>query len=197
MYEQKMIEGERYRNNMVNQMVNQVLLVDPVEKVHADRVAQVCVRMGKLIGLNTSQLVALELAGQLHDIGKIGLDPNLVQWNEHAQGKDSDDLKKHVQIGYYILHSASQYAHIAEAILAHHESFDGQGYPKGLKGQEIPLIARILKIANDYEILVRNGLSVNAAVEHMAQQAGRDYDPVLIESFIEQAVFFDGAIRPV
>ena len=197
MYEQKMIEGERYRNNMVHQMVNQVLLSHPVEKSHADRVAQICVRIGKLIGLNTGQLNALELAGQLHDIGKIGLDPNQVSWHEHAQGKDSDDLKKHVQIGYYILHSASQYTHIAEAVLAHHESFDGQGYPKGLKGQEIPLIARILKIANDYEILVRNGLSVNAAVEHMAQQAGRDYDPVLIESFIEQAVFFDGAIRPV
>jgi len=197
MYEQKMVEGERYRNTMVQQMVGQVLLADPVEKVHADRVAQVCVRMGKLIGLNTSQLAALELAGQLHDIGKIGLDPNLVQWNEHAQGKDSEDLKKHVQIGYYILHSASQYAHIAEAILAHHESFDGQGYPKGLKGQEIPLVARILKIANDYEILIRNGSSVDAAVEHMAQQAGRVYDPVLIASFIDQAVFFDGAIRPV
>ncbi|MDD2456982.1 MAG: EAL domain-containing protein [Eubacteriales bacterium] len=195
MYEQKMVEGERYRNAMVQHMVDCVLLVDPAEKAHAERVAQICVRMGKLIGFNASQLAALELAGRLHDIGKIGLDPEHVHWNEHAQGYDSEDLKKHVQIGYYILHSASQYTHVAEAVLAHHECYDGEGYPKGLKGQEIPLIARILKIANEYEILVRSGLSVDAAIERMTGLAGSAYDPALMVSLIEQAVFFDGANR--
>ncbi len=101
----------------------------------------------------------------------------------------SEDLKKHSESGYQILKSVDAYSSLAEDVLAHHERFDGKGYPRGLRGDQIPLIGRIISLADAYEAMIsdrpyRKGITHESALEEIVRCSGTQFDPVVTKAFI-------------
>jgi HD-GYP domain-containing protein (c-di-GMP phosphodiesterase class II) len=99
-------------------------------------------------------------------------------------------MKTHSDIGYRIVKSAPELAHIADEILAHHERYDGTGYPNGLKGESIPLISRIINVVDSFDAITnkrvyKDALSFNYAIEELKKCSGTQFDPIIVEKFIE------------
>ncbi|MDZ7836866.1 MAG: HD domain-containing phosphohydrolase [Actinomycetota bacterium] len=110
--------------------------------------------MGKEMKLPTTEVKKLKEAGLLHDIGKIALSRDLLNLNDNMlTGEQKMNWQQHPVIGYRILNLSNQTLDLAEGVLSHHENWDGSGYPKGLKGKEIPRIARIIRVAETYDAL--------------------------------------------
>lgn len=132
------------KNNDREQMLRIVETLherNPREKEHAEWVSAICERIGRLLGLPEREIVLLQKAGYLHDIGKI------VLLDDGTPGKEGE-MQQHPVIGYRILNSFEDTMDLAECVLAHHERWDGSGYLKGLKGNEIPKLARIIALGS-------------------------------------------------
>lgn len=156
---------------------------------HAERLGQLSRTIGEMLNLPQKNLVELELFSMLHDIGKVGIDDHIL----NKPGKLTDEewvvMKKHPEIGYRIAMSSPELEQIAEYILSHHERWDGNGYPLGLKGEKIPLLSRILAVADAYDAMTedrvyRKALSKQEALSEIERNAGTQFDPVIAQKFI-------------
>ena len=163
------------------------------EEQHSHRVSALCKRMGEALGLPEHKIEELKLVGLLHDIGKIAIDENIL----NKPGKLTDDewkeIKRHPEIGYRILSTVNDMSEMAEYVLAHHEKWDGKGYPRGLKGEEIPFASRIITIADAYDAMTsernyRSALPNEVALEELQKNAGIQFDPKLVSVFIEKVL---------
>jgi HD-GYP domain-containing protein (c-di-GMP phosphodiesterase class II) len=137
-----------------------------------------------------SNKALLETAGMLHDIGKIALDYSILEKAGSLTKEEYDAVKKHPEVGYRILSSAGVYQEILEGVLYHHERYDGRGYPEGLKGEEIPLLARILTVCDAYDAMrsdrpYRKALTKNEAVKELESCSGTQFDPKITHFFIK------------
>lgn len=126
----------------------------------------------------------------LHDIGKMGIDDRVL----NKPGKLTDDewaiMKKHPEIGYRIAKSSPELEPIAEYILAHHERWDGKGYPQGLKGEEIPLLSRIVAVADAYDAMTedrvyRKALTKEQTLDEIRKNIGSQFDPHIAQIFLK------------
>src|SRR5207302_7250549 len=140
------------------------------------------------VGLYSAEQDAIELAAPMHDIGKIGIPDRILQNPGRLDGEDLRVMQSHARIGYDMLKdSSSGYLQMAAVIaLGHHEKYDGSGYPTGLKGDHIPLEARIVAIADVYDALTsvrpyKPAWPGQHARVHLEQQAGKHFDPQLVE----------------
>lgn len=129
----------------------------------------------------------------LHDIGKVAIDENILNKPGKLIDEEWEKIKRHPEIGYRILSSVNDMAEMSEYVLAHHERWDGKGYPKGLKGEEIPLKSRIIAIADAFDAMTserayRSALSKEIAVEELIKNAGIQFDPELVKIFVEKVV---------
>jgi HD-GYP domain-containing protein (c-di-GMP phosphodiesterase class II) len=129
------------------------------------------------------------IAAQLHDLGKIKIPEQILNKPKKLTEKEFEIIKKHSEIGFSIVRNLPEFYDIAEAILYHHERFNGSGYPTGKKSQEIPLYARILSIADAYEAMTSNRIYRKALTEEKAQQIiiiekGIQFDPDIVNTFI-------------
>lgn len=156
---------------------------------HGQRLGEFCLMIAEKLELSQMEIDELHLLSKLHDIGKIGIDDSIL----NKPGKLTDAewviMKQHPEIGYKIAMSTPQLEHIAEFILYHHERWDGKGYPKGLSGEEIPLISRILSLADAYDAMTedriyRKALSKEEAIKEIDRNAGGQFDPRLAKIFI-------------
>ena len=127
----------------------------------------------------------------LHDIGKVAISKAI--WGKPGKLNDleMEEIKKHPQIGYRILNTVNEMSDIAEYVLKHHERYDGLGYPNGLKGEEIPLISRILAIVSAYDAMAtdrvyRKALAQEQVIEEYKKNAGTQFDPKLARIFVEK-----------
>lgn len=193
MYKKKLYESPSMRCKTIDIIIRTLHEKNKREEEHSKRVAQFCGRLGKALGLSADENKEIITAGLLHDIGKIAVDDKLLNKPERLSDFEREEIMRHSEVGYRILSSASEMAEIAEYVLAHHERWDGKGYPKGLKGEEIPLQSRIIAIADAYDAMTsersyRKALSKEVAVEELRRNSGRQFDPRIVTVFIQKVL---------
>lgn len=157
---------------------------DEQQRLHSERVSDLSLRFGAFLGLSDEQVRITGEAARLHDIGMvvdIGQKVNRSEWTEEER---EESLLRHPITGYQILNSFDKTLDLADTVLAHHERWDGSGYPKGLKGEEIPLLSRIISICGYYEYYGRTDGERASAMEKIQEKAGTQYDPDLVADFL-------------
>ncbi|MFA5675288.1 MAG: HD domain-containing phosphohydrolase [Christensenellales bacterium] len=188
MYTNKTLERDKLKDSTIIAIVSALHENSDREKDHAIRVSDMCMSMGRKLNLSEAKVQRLKNLGYLHDIGKIVLDPKLINKNYSLSDAEIGEMKKHASVGYRILNAFDGTINLAESVLAHHEQWNGNGYPKGLKGEEIPLAARILSIAESYDRMVHDSYNLKAktkeeAIKEIRANAGTQFDPKLAEIF--------------
>ncbi|ODS30819.1 MAG: putative phosphohydrolase [Candidatus Scalindua rubra] len=157
---------------------------------HSRRVAEVSIGIGKELGLSEGELEFLELSATVHDIGKIGISESVLNKPGRLTDEEFKIIQSHVVKGSKILEPMSRLRVLMPGVRHHHETYDGKGYPDGLKGDEIHLIARIISIADTYDAMTsvrvyRKGLLPETAFEEIEKGAGTQFDPKLATAFVE------------
>ena len=185
MYEKKLLESQSMRWKTINAIIATLNGKDKREEEHSHKVSMLCKNMGIALDLSKDEINDLKTVGLLSDIGKIAIDENIFNNLGKLTDKEWEEVKRHPEIGYRILSTVSSMSQMAEYVLAHHEKWDGTGYPKGLKGEEIPLQSRILTISDSYDAMInersyRNALTEKTAIEELKINAGFQFDPKLV-----------------
>lgn len=188
MYSAKSLSRDDVRSRAIDAITTSLYETSAREKEHAERVSELSVQLGRALGLSEVKLKKLKEVARLHDIGKIVLEPNILNKNHHLTVEEWNEVKRHPIIGYRILNTFDDTVDLAESVLAHHEQWDGSGYPKGLKGEEIPLLARIISVVESYERMTHDSDNTKArskedAIRELRENAGRQFDPMLAELF--------------
>ena len=163
---------------------------DPYTSGHSSRVAQLACALGAHIGLSREEIELLEWAGLMHDIGKIGIRDEVLCKAGKLTPEEFNHIKSHALNGYIVLEPLEALQRILAAVRYHHENFNGHGYPDGLAGENIPLYARILRVADIWDALISNrsyrpAMSIEQAEEIMHGEADITMDPALVNAFLE------------
>ena len=159
---------------------------------HQIRVSKICEGIAKALKMPYNSLLELLLAAQLHDVGKLWIPQQILDKPEKLNEEEKEIVKKHVFYGYEYIKSKKMSSSIAEAVLYHHEHFDGKGYI-GLKGNEIPLFSRIVAVADAFDAMTsdrpyRKASSLEDAVEELKRNSGTQFDPEIVEVFIKEVL---------
>lgn len=175
-------------------VINAIMLEKSCETAeHADRLAQYAAAIGRELGLTESDLLDLEMAAVLHDIGKMSVEERVLLKEDALTPEEWVSIRKHPEVGYRIAQATPELRRIADDILSHHERWDGTGYPRGLRGEEIPLLARIITLVDAYDAMIsrrpyRLPLSVDEAKAELRRCAGSQFDPFLTRLFLEKVL---------
>jgi HD-GYP domain-containing protein (c-di-GMP phosphodiesterase class II) len=172
---------------------NQLLdLKDLNTGVHSTRLAEWGMRVGQELGLEEPELQNLEIAALLHDIGKVGVPDAILRKPGKLEADEYALMKKHPEYGWAVLRMLPGFERAALDILHHHETFDGQGYPAGLKETESPIVSRIVSVIDAFDAMVssrpyRKGLPFEEAVRRLIVASGTQFDPVVVQCFLSFA----------
>lgn len=189
-YRQKLLQKNSLSSSMMYSLQMGLQTKSLETEEHTDRVLEHSLAIGERLYLPMSVMDELTLVAKLHDIGKIGISEDILL----KQGKLTDDefeiVKTHAEKGYRIIKASNQLDNVAKGVLAHHERWDGKGYPLELKGEGIPLIARIVSVADSYDAMTNNAiykktLSKEEAIEEIKRCAGKQFDPKIVKVFVE------------
>ena len=191
MYEKKIFDSSSKRSAVIKSIIKTLQLKSPREDAHSKRVSIICEDIGKAYQLSGDEIKELRIAGELHDIGKIAIDEVILNKATKLSEAESVLIQHHPETGYRLLGTSSEYYNIAEYVLAHHERWDGKGYPKGLKGEEILWKARIISIADAYDAMIcerpyRKSFSKEEAAAEIKKNAGTQFDPDIARVFVEK-----------
>jgi HD-GYP domain-containing protein (c-di-GMP phosphodiesterase class II) len=156
---------------------------------HSERVARIAVELGRELGLQEDELGDIYLTGLLHDVGKIGIRDAVLTKRGPLTPEEFEHVKQHVTIGYAILSDLRPIRNLLPGVLYHHERVDGSGYPDGLAGDAIPLLARILAVADAYDAMsttrpYREAIPCRKVEEILVQGAGSQWDRQVVEAFL-------------
>ncbi len=194
LYKRKILEGKSYRNGIIEALLT-ILFEKGIEiEEHTKRVKNHCIEIGKRLKLSAKDLDDLSLLAVLHDIGKVGVSEAILFKPGSLTQDEWKEIKKHPEIGYRITYNTPELSGIAEYIFHHHERWDGNGYPLGLKGEGIPLLCRILSIADAYDVMTtdrvyRKAISKEEAIEEIMRNSGAQFDPNISKMFIDMISF--------
>jgi len=184
------IKNQEQFTDVVKVILKSLEEKDAYTKSHSLRVTEYALMLGTAYGLDKDSLEQLELASLLHDIGKIGVPDRILKKPGRLTKDEFEVMKSHPTKSSEMLEDITTLKHIAPFVKHHHERFDGTGYPEGLKGQDIPIFARILLIADTFDAMTstrpyRKGLDLEITIAELKKCSGTQFDPQLVEIFID------------
>ena len=190
MYKSKAKEGERSRRDIIDVIAATLYSKIPFEEQHAKRVSFLCRQMATSLGFGKEDIQKMALAGLLHDIGKVAISADILTKKSPLTIAEWQQLKTHTEIGAKVVGNGDSMSEIGQAILHHHERYDGSGYPKGIAWDNIPLAARIITIADSYDTMIsqhdyKPAKSRQEAIDELRKNSGTQFDPKLAYLFIE------------
>jgi diguanylate cyclase (GGDEF)-like protein/PAS domain S-box-containing protein len=188
MYKSKLLEKRSISSSVIASLESMMYEKNYETEEHSKRLVDLSRKLGKSINLSETMLNDLTVFATLHDIGKIAIPEALLLKKGKLTGKEWEIVKRHSEIGYNITRSSHQLGHIAEYILCHHESWDGSGYPQGLKGEKIPILSRIALIVDAYDVMLYGrpyavALSKDEAMKELIKYSGIKFDPGFVKIF--------------
>jgi len=190
MYKEKLYSSQNARNIIVKNLINAVEVNGVLDKRSSERFSKLAVILARAAGITKRRIKELVLLAQFHDIGNISVHEKILHKPGRLTSEEFVEIQKHSDVGQRIAQSAPDLAHISDYILKHHEWWNGNGYPLGLKGNEIPLESRVIAIVDAYESMTtgrphRPAISKNEALAELKKCAGTQFDPSLVKKFIE------------
>ncbi|MBI3802285.1 MAG: HD-GYP domain-containing protein [Nitrospirae bacterium] len=167
---------------------------------HTDRVTGYAVLTAKQLHWSNEQLAVLELAGHLHDVGKIGVPDAILNKPGKLTVEEFEVMKAHPEIGEQIIRGIDFFESLVPYVLYHHERFDGQGYPKGLAGEDIPIEGRLLAVSDTFDAMTssrpyRKQLDPEQAIKEIRRCSGSQFDPKIVNVFLE--IWGAGLLDPI
>lgn len=188
MYGVKLMSRDKYQKKALQEIIGTVFHNSAWEHEHSKAVSRLSERLGQALGLPEEDIKRLRDAGYYHDIGKVIMAPQLLDDSRTLTDAEWKEFRLHPTVGYRILNCFDQTVNLAEIVLAHHERWDGGGYPKGLRGEEIPLLARVVAVAEHYDRIIRrrqeNGpVTILEALRELDIGKGSFLEPRLVDAF--------------
>ncbi len=180
--------------NTVKKFANDIEAKGTYTRSHCERVAMYSILIGKKVQLSKEDLINLEYASILHDIGKIGIPDVILNKEERLTKDEYEIIKKHPEIGYEIVNHVKFLRKSAEILLQHHERIDGNGYPKGLKGQDIDKLAKIISVADSFDAMTSERtyrdkpLLKKNAIKELINNKGTQFDEQVVDIFVQLVV---------
>jgi HD-GYP domain-containing protein (c-di-GMP phosphodiesterase class II) len=161
---------------------------DPYTRGHSERVTEYSVVLARALALDELMVETIRISALLHDVGKIGIDDKVLKKPGFLTPEEFEIMKQHTVKGFNIMKSIEQMRNMLPGLRFHHEQWDGNGYPDRLRGEEIPLIARIIAVADTLDAMTTNrpyqqALTFEFSVEKINKNAGIKYDPKVVEAF--------------
>ncbi len=190
MYRQKLFHRQSERSKTIDTLSAMLSERDFLTQGHSRRMSSLIKKIACKVNFPDSQMPAIELFADFHDIGKIGISDVILFKQDKLTDEEFVDMKRHSEIGFRIAESSPDLNGISEWVYKHHENWDGTGYPFGAKGEEIPLACRILTIVDAYDAMTndrpyRKAMSRQAAIVELKRCAGTQFDPTLVEIFLD------------
>ncbi len=192
-YRRKLMIEKSFRSSVINALSATLAAKSEETEEHAERLQQYCGQIGRILGISNKELDEMTLFAMLHDIGKVGINDAILQKPGALTEAEWLEMKKHPEIGFRIAQNNVDLAPISEYILSHHERWDGKGYPRGLRGEEIPVLSRILAIVDAFDAMTNERIyskprSPETAAEEILRCAGTQFDPTIARVFVEQVL---------
>lgn len=155
---------------------------------HVHRVSDLASALGRTMALPTEDVERLAVVGVLHDVGKVHIDPAILAKPGPLDDLERDHMRRHPELGYAMIAERFD-RRVSEAILYHHERYDGGGYPFGLAATEIPILSRVVLVADAFDAITNHrsyqpALSVEYAIEEITRNSGTQFDPTVVEAFL-------------
>ncbi len=193
LFRNKLHESSSMRTQTINMIMNTLFEKDDRERLRSQSVSNLCEAIALNMDLERNIVDQVKIAGLMHNIGKIGISEDILNNSSQLTPDEWLEFKKHPEIAYRILSAVDEFSEIATYVLQYQETWDGKGYPKGLKGEEISLQARIIAVADTYDTLTSNRLyrkefSENEAVEDIKRCSGKQFDPKVTRVFVEKVL---------
>jgi len=190
MFREKLLCNQSIHSSVVQTLNKALEMRDFITGGHAQRIRELAEKLARSIGLPERSVLDMRLLAQFHDIGKVGIPDRILMKPGPLSPEEAIEMQRHCEVGYRIALAATDLVPIADWILKHHEWWNGQGYPGGLKGEKIPLECRILAIVDSYDVITndrpyRKGTSQSEALEEIQKYAGIQFDPYLVKKFCQ------------
>jgi len=196
MYTHKIVERASMRSKTVEMIMSALFEKSDREAQHSQRVSELCEEIAVRMQFDHDDVEQIRMAGLVHDIGKIGINEAILNKGANLDDNEWVSMKRHPESGWRILNTKVEFSEVAQFALCHHERFDGNGYPKGLKGDEIPIQSRIIAVADAFDAMTsersyRKPLRFDVAIQELRKCSGRQFDPKIVDIFIDIVSKFD------
>ncbi|MCF8020326.1 MAG: diguanylate cyclase [Vallitaleaceae bacterium] len=190
MYKHKLFERTSIRSKTIELIMNTLFEKSHSEEQHSNRVSRICQAIAEKMDLDQNTINQMKVVGLMHDIGKIGVDEEILNKMGSLTSTERVDIEKHPEIGWRLLSSTNEFSEIAQFVIHHHEKWDGSGYPDGIKGEAIQIEARIIAVAEAYAAMTSKSSfdkkrTKKEAIEELKRCSGTHFDPKIVEVLLE------------
>ena len=190
MYQDKFKNSQKEKAEIIKILMTKIEARSFETSAHMMQMQRLIFQFADILKLSNNQLEKLSILATLHDIGKIVIPKKILKKTGSLNKEEWEKVKKHSTAGYQITSSTEQFADVAKLILYHHEYWNGEGYPEGLKGKQIPFLSRVLNIVDAYDVMIRGrpykaAMNKEEAIKELRRESGQQFDPQLVKEFLQ------------